>query len=103
MDIEKVIEDFKEQATDILASGADMDESDWLCHSGVIVTGNEARALLTELEYWKARCEAAETRINRMAEKTEDYANAEPHFLAVAGAIDKARYLETLKTGTDGQ
>jgi hypothetical protein len=61
----------------------------------------EARALLTEIDYWRARCEKAEAFISacplhNISDKAVSRALAELD-AAVAGESDKARYLETLK------
>jgi hypothetical protein len=101
MDIEKVIESLRSDIADSQERGLDMDESDWLCCSGILISGNEARALLTEIDYWRTRCGKAEAFISacplhNISDKAVSRALAELD-AAVAGESDKARYLETLK------
>lgn len=69
-------------------------------HPSVTLSSNEARALLTEIEYWKARCGKAEGILNFVTEP--EITNCarpawESHQASVAGEADKALYLETLK------
>ena len=60
----------------------------------VPVTTFEARALLTEIDYWRARCDKAESMPMAMGDDT----GYDEWQAAVAGESDKARYLETLKS-----
>ena len=58
MDIEKIIAAMRESVDLMQRDHMDMDFS--LGEEGVSLTGNEARALLTEIDYWRARCGKAE-------------------------------------------
>ncbi len=102
MDIEKVIENLRYSVENSERHVQAVRNSDTDHPFAVIPLAlPEARALLTEIDYWRARCEKAEKFISESpcdpdVTKGQIWAN-DSWQAAVAGESDKAPYLETLQ------
>ena len=69
--------------------------------SDILDNYRAASNLVTELEYWKARCKAAEA-FNAAIGRKESPEAHKAWQTAIECESDKGKYLETLESATDG-